>query len=133
MQINNILRFLSLCPIQISHQFRPKPRYWKSSQHIPIVPQTLGEKIKKHRLELGLFQRDAAAKIGVSSATLSNWERGVISPERRMQKRIWEFLNYAPVLPPPFPRKQFRFCKTCGISEKSAERCLFEGVCKHLN
>src|SRR5580704_14810645 len=121
MQINNILLFLSLCPVQISHQFRPKPRYWKSSQHIPIVPQTLGEKIKKHRLELGLFQRDAAAKIGISSATLSNWERGVITPERRMRKKMQDFLNYTPAMPSSFTRKQFQFCIICGIPEKSLE------------
>src|SRR5580658_497395 len=99
--IKNILRFLSLYPVQISHQFRPKPRYWKSNQHIPTIPKTLGEKIKKHRLELGLFQRDAAAKIGISSATLSNWERGIIIPERRMQKKIRDFLSYIPAMPPP--------------------------------
>jgi DNA-binding XRE family transcriptional regulator len=77
MQIDNILRFLSLRPVHITHRYQPKPRYWRSTQQIPEAPQTLGGKIKKHRLKLGLFQRTAAAKIGISSATLSDWERGV--------------------------------------------------------
>lgn len=132
MQIDNILRFLSLCPVHITHRYQPKPRYWRSTQQIPEAPQTLGGKIKKHRLELSLFQRTAAAKIGISSATLSGWERGVIVPERRMRKKIQDFLNYMPTLPPPSTRNEFRVCQTCGISAASPERCLFESVCRCL-
>jgi transcriptional regulator with XRE-family HTH domain len=64
------------------------------NQRIPSQPQTLGEQIKKHRLELHWLQTDVAAKIGISSASVSNWERGTTIPSRRLTKRIAEFLSY---------------------------------------
>jgi len=69
LQIKNILLLLSLCPIQISRPRRPYPRHWKSNQQIPLQPQTLGEEIKKHRLELHWLQTDVAAKIGISNTS----------------------------------------------------------------
>jgi len=47
-----------------------KPRL---SQY-PRQIDTLGDHIRKGRFELGLFQRDMAEKIGVSEATIYNWE-----------------------------------------------------------
>jgi DNA-binding XRE family transcriptional regulator len=38
--------------------------------------RTLGEFIKKWRLERGLFQVDLAERIGVSEMTIVNWEKG---------------------------------------------------------
>jgi transcriptional regulator with XRE-family HTH domain len=99
-------------------------------QRIPVQPQTLGEQIKKHRLELHWLQSDVAAKIGISSASVSNWERGITSPSRRMTKKIREFLGYTPPVPVPRKRSPDSYCWKCGISETSPERCLFEKVCK---
>jgi transcriptional regulator with XRE-family HTH domain len=132
LDIKNILLLLSLRPVQISRPRRPYPRHWKLNQQIPLQPQTLGEQIKKHRLELRWLQTDVAAKIGISSASVSNWERGVISPSRRMKKRIQKFLEYAPAVVPRNRIGDF-CCHTCGISEISQERCLFEGICKRFN
>src|ERR1039457_7733368 len=86
--IKNILLLLSLCPVHTSRLHRPYPQHWKSNQRIPLQPQTLGEQIRRHRLELHWFQTDVAAKIGISSASVSNWERGITSPSRRMTKQI---------------------------------------------
>ena len=127
--LKNILLLLSLCPFQISRPHRPFPRHWKSNQRVPTQPATLGEQIKKHRLELHWFQTGVAAKLGISSTSVSNWERGLTSPSRRMTKRIQEFLEYAPKLIPKVHKNNFH-CQTCGISEISPERCLFEMVCK---
>ena len=51
----------------------PKPKPDGYPQH----PETLGEHIRKRRMDLGFFQRQAAAEIGVSTATLWNWEHRV--------------------------------------------------------
>jgi DNA-binding transcriptional regulator YiaG len=75
----NIQLFLSLFPVQIKYRYRPQPRHWKSNQKIPDQPKTLGELIKKHRLELKLRQTDVAVKLGISSVSLSSWERGIVS------------------------------------------------------
>jgi transcriptional regulator with XRE-family HTH domain len=90
-----------------------------------LPPQTLGEQIKKHRLELLWLQTDVAAKIGISSASVSNWERGSTSPSRRMTKKIREFLGYTPPVLAPKKRINGSYCWNCGISENSSERCLF--------
>jgi DNA-binding XRE family transcriptional regulator len=86
LHIENILLLLSLCPVQISRPRRPYPRHWKLDQQIPSQPQTLGEQIKKHRLKLHWLQTDVAAKIGISSASVSNWERGITSPRAGCKK-----------------------------------------------
>src|ERR1035441_3517229 len=105
LHIKNILILLSLCPVQISRPRQPYPRHWKLNQRIPLQPQTPGEQIKTHRLELHWLQTDVAAKIGISSASVSNWERGITSPSRRMTKKIREFLDYTPPAPVPKIRR----------------------------
>ena len=130
--LKNILFLLSLRPVHISRPRRLLPRHWKSNQRASAQPATLGEQIKKHRLELCWFQRDVAKTIGISPTSVSNWERGVTSPSRRMTKKIQKFLEYAPVVVPKKPSDGF-CCQTCGISEISHERCLFEETCKRFN
>jgi transcriptional regulator with XRE-family HTH domain len=126
--LKSIRLLLSLCSIQISRPRQPYPRHWKSNQRIPLQTQTLGEQIKKHRLELHWLQTDVAARIGISSTSVSNWERGIRSPSRRMTKRIREFLDHVPKLPPKVHKNNF-CCQICGFSNISPERCLFEKVC----
>ena len=45
-------------------------------------PKTVGEHIKKRRLVLKLTQTAVARKLGVSQASLINWERGDFQPTR---------------------------------------------------
>ncbi len=54
---------------------------------------TLGERIKKWRLEQGLFQRDLAKIIGVSEITIVNWERGGTRPDRKNSERLKTILR----------------------------------------
>ena len=126
-QIENIL-LLSLSPVHTSRPHRPLPRHWKSNQKFCLQPQTLGEQLRKHRLELRWLQTDVAAKIGVSSASVSDWERGITSPSRRMTKKIQEFLDCPPKPTPKIQRNSF-CCKMCGISNVSTQPCLFEKTC----
>src|ERR1017187_3536077 len=128
LHIKNILLLLSLCPVHTSRLHRPYPQHWKSNQRIPLQPQTLGEQIRRHRLELHWLQTDVAAKIGISSASVSNWERGITSPSRRMTKKIHEFLDCPPKPTPKIQRNSF-CCRTCGISNVSNQPCLFEKTC----
>ncbi|MCK9418234.1 MAG: helix-turn-helix domain-containing protein [Nitrospirae bacterium] len=60
-----------------------------------MQPKTLGEHIQKRRMDLGLFQRQAADKMGVSAASICSWERGT-EPELRHIPKIIEFLGYVP-------------------------------------
>ncbi|MFK5925465.1 MAG: helix-turn-helix transcriptional regulator [Desulfuromusa sp.] len=39
-------------------------------------PVTLGDHLRQRRIELGLYQKDVAAKLGVTTSTVWNWEYG---------------------------------------------------------
>ena len=128
-QLKNIRLLISLCPVQVSRPLRPYPRHWKSNQQAPKHPQTIGDQIKKHRLELRWLQTDAATKIGVTYTSISNWERGITVPSRRMAKKIQDFLTCEPALIRKMPSHS-PCCQTCGIPTNSTERCLFGEICK---
>jgi transcriptional regulator with XRE-family HTH domain len=73
----------------------PKPK----SDHYPKEISTLGDHIRKHRLDLKLLQKQLADKIGVDEATITNWERNATVPAIRYIPAIIRFLGYDP-LPP---------------------------------
>jgi transcriptional regulator with XRE-family HTH domain len=127
-QLKNIRLLLSLFPFHISRPRHIFPPHWKSNQRAPAKPKTIGKKIKRHRLELHWLQIDVAKKIGISSTSVSNWERGITSPSRRMTKKIQEFLD-CPHKPTPKIQRNSFCCRICGISNVSAEPCLFEKTC----
>ena len=64
-------------------------------------PTSLGEHLKKRRCELGLLQREAAVKIGVSQYAYISWETDQVKPFPRTYARIVRFLGYDPA---PQPR-----------------------------
>lgn len=53
---------------------------------------TIGDHIRKKRMDLGLLQREVAAKIGVAESTVWNWEHGV-NPDQRYSSIIRTFLE----------------------------------------
>lgn len=63
---------------------------------MPTVLNTIGDHIKKRRLELGLYQRQVAELIGVDECTVTNWERKRTTPALRYMPKIIEFLGYDP-------------------------------------
>jgi len=62
-------------------------------------PQTLGEHLKKRRKELGLLQREAAARMGVSTETVVNWENDKTRPVPAQFRPLIAFLGYDPCPP----------------------------------
>jgi DNA-binding XRE family transcriptional regulator len=58
--------------------------------------QTLGERIKKWRLEQGLFQRDLAKMIGVDEMTIVNWEKRRTKPMNKNLERIKTVFGFEP-------------------------------------
>jgi transcriptional regulator with XRE-family HTH domain len=61
----------------------------------PENPRTIGEHIRKKRMDLGLFQREVAKIIVVTESSIWNWEHGV-EPELRYIPQIVDFLGYVP-------------------------------------
>ncbi|WP_298266864.1 helix-turn-helix transcriptional regulator [Geobacter sp.] len=61
----------------------------------PEYPLTLGEHIRKKRMDLGLLQREVAEIIGVTESSIWNWEHGV-EPVLQYNPKIINFLGYIP-------------------------------------
>ena len=64
----------------------------------PIRPtlRTLGDHLRRRRLDLGLLQRQVADQLGADTSTITNWELGRTEPELRFLAGIVRFLGYAP-------------------------------------
>jgi transcriptional regulator with XRE-family HTH domain len=59
-------------------------------------PETLGEHLKRRRRELGLLQREAADRMGVSTDTVVNWEKDKTKPVAAQFRPVVAFLGYDP-------------------------------------
>ena len=59
-------------------------------------PVTLGDHLKKARIERGLTQSNAVAFLSVSVTTLHDWETGKTIPAVKHWPAIMEFLGYCP-------------------------------------
>lgn len=76
-------------------------------------------------MDLGLLQRQVAAEIGVSSATLLLWEKGRARPEIRHWPRIIRFLGYDPQpRPASVPEVLQAVRRLRGWSQKQLARAL---------
>ena len=64
----------------------------KHPKGYPARPRALGEKIRKHRMDLGLFQKDVAIFVGVATDTVTFWEKGRTKPNELHLRRIKQFL-----------------------------------------
>jgi transcriptional regulator with XRE-family HTH domain len=73
---------------------------------IPKDPKSLGEHLKKRRLELGLTQRQTASRIRVKPWNILNWETDRFEPPIRSMPAILAFLGYDPFPPPKTVRER---------------------------
>jgi len=92
---------------------------------MPIEPKTVGDHIRRRRLQLHLLQRDVAERIGVDKTSIFNWEANTATPEIRYMPTIIRFLAYNP-LPPAegWAGQLLRRRTTLGLSQKQAARKL---------
>jgi len=72
----------------------------KGSRPIPLgYPKslkTLGDHLRKKRLDLKLLQKDVAQRLGVDKTTIYNWESGHAAPSLSVIPRLIAFLGYIP-------------------------------------
>ena len=80
---------LPFCHVSLTASRPPRPAY-------PKELRTLGDHLRKKRLDLGLFQKDVAQQLGVDTASVTNWEKGHTSPRLPLIPRVTEFLGYVP-------------------------------------
>jgi transcriptional regulator with XRE-family HTH domain len=80
-----------------AHRVRcPHGPYFKAVTGYPENPKTIGEKIRKRRLDLGLRQIEAARMIGCDKMSIVNWERGHSVPRINRMAGVTRFLGFNP-------------------------------------
>ena len=97
----------------------PRGQYWKAVTGYPIEPKTIGEHLKKRRLDLGLKQKEVAAHLGIHLTTLQLWERGVGDPGVKPLPGIIRFLGYVPFNCESTPGGRIVFLRRCsGLTQE---------------
>jgi transcriptional regulator with XRE-family HTH domain len=100
---------------------------WVRPKAYPENPRTLGEHLCKRRGELGLFQREVAARLGVNIWTYLLWEQDRTIPVVRYYPAIFQFLGYDPFPAPlTLPERIAAKRRQLGWSIKTAAK--FAGV-----
>jgi DNA-binding XRE family transcriptional regulator len=72
------------------------PNMARSRLGYPANPRTVGEHLKRARLDRGIRQKEAARSIGCRPATLGTWEKGRVAPDVPFWPAILRFLGYDP-------------------------------------
>jgi transcriptional regulator with XRE-family HTH domain len=99
----------------------PKPL----SKDYPKVISSLADYLRKKRLDLGLLQKEVAARIGVDPDSICNWERQRNIPEIRFMPKIIDFLGYCPLVPAGSFIEQMIRCRTAlGLSQRAFSKVL---------
>jgi transcriptional regulator with XRE-family HTH domain len=80
---------LPFCHVRLSAR-KPVPKGY------PSELRTVGDHLRKRRLDLGLRQKDVARRLGANVNTVTNWEVGRTAPAARYAKGIVRLLGYAP-------------------------------------
>lgn len=77
---------LPFCHLKLT---APKPKTYE----YPAEAKTLGDHIRKKRLDEGLRQQDLAGRLGVSEDTILNWELNRTRPRPTALPAIRDFLG----------------------------------------
>lgn len=85
----NFIPALPFCHISLKGPKPLPPAY-------PKVLYTLGDHIRKKRLDLKLQQKEVAQLIGVDEVSIYNWEKNRTSPHIQHIPKIIKFLGYMP-------------------------------------
>ncbi|MFM7232377.1 MAG: helix-turn-helix domain-containing protein [bacterium] len=61
--------------------------------------RSLGDHLRRRRVDLGLLQRTVAERLGVREETVALWEKGLARPLPRHYPGVVQFLGYDPEVP----------------------------------
>ena len=86
---HNLIPALPFCHISLKGPKPPPPAY-------PRELNSIGDHIRKKRLDQKLLQKEVAQLLGVKKDTVNNWENGHYSPRLHQMPKIIKFLGYLP-------------------------------------
>ena len=87
----------------------------------PVELSTLGDHIRKERLNQNLSQSEVGKRIGVTTDCITNWELNRFPPRIKYNPKIVEFLGYDPTLKTDentLGNRVLRYRKEHGLSKK---------------
>jgi transcriptional regulator with XRE-family HTH domain len=91
----------------------------------PQVLTTVGDHLRKRRLDLGLLQRELADRLGVNETTVTNWELNRTTPALRFLPAIIALLGFDPRPVGTTLGEQLVTCRTTrGLSRAAAARSM---------
>jgi site-specific DNA recombinase len=92
---------------------------WK----VPEKAETVGDHLRRRRLELGLLQRQVAEQLGVAQGTMHNWEKNRCQPRVQHMPAVVRFLGYTPpVATDSWAARLVQGRRAIGLSQKEAAR-----------
>ncbi len=87
---HNVIPALPFCKVVLTAK---KPQ----SETYPKTLTTIGDHLRKKRLDLNLYQKDVAKILDVTTSTVTNWEKHRGRPALRLIPKIIEFLGHDPL------------------------------------
>ncbi|MEE1947261.1 transcriptional regulator [Pedobacter sp. KR3-3] len=92
----------------------------------PEIPVSIGDHIRKKRMDLKLFQKDVAKICGVTEDCITNWEKNRCTPQIQFFPIIIKFLGYLPfeVDNTTFPGRLKAYRLTNGLSQRQLGKVL---------
>jgi transcriptional regulator with XRE-family HTH domain len=92
----------------------------------PGSPKTVGEHLKKRRIDLKLTQTSVAFMLKCDETSVHNWEKNLYSPSLQYYHRIIEFLGYVPepTIPKSLGERIVSYRKSIGLSQEKLARRL---------
>jgi transcriptional regulator with XRE-family HTH domain len=88
---------LPFCKVTLRRMRCPHGPYFIQVKGYPANPKTIGEAIRKRRLDLGLRQIDVATLIGCDETTVVHWEKDRANPRLSHIPGIIQFLGHNPL------------------------------------
>ena len=94
-------------------------------KNYPRELTTIGDHIRKHRLDLGLEQQDVAELVGAGRETVSSWENRHTEPTPERLPAVVRFLGYPPVPPDcSWGRRMALMRRAAGLSHVALARVM---------
>jgi transcriptional regulator with XRE-family HTH domain len=88
---------LPFCKVTLHGMRCPQRPYFTQVKKYPANPKTIGEAIRKRRLDLGLRQVEVAKMIGCDEMSIVNWEVGHSTPRINRVPDVIRFLGCNPL------------------------------------
>jgi len=86
-----VIQDLTACPV---YTFEFEVNLLELNPTYPKDPKTLGERIRKARMDRSMMIKELAALVGVSPDTIINWELRGVKPTAQRLSRVKEILQF---------------------------------------